>query len=330
MNLEELKYLSVGAQMRRIYEKLQLMADKVYSEIDLDFKSSWFPIYYTLLKSKRALTITELTESISYSRITVKNVARELGKAGFAKISPNPTDGRSKLIQLTERGRLIEDDLQSIWDIFQKQLESIFGNDKKGFLYKLSEINEKLNIEQLKKEILQEHYKYKVRNAEPDEFKEIGELMVEVYSVLKGFPKPEEQPQYYDLLRDVGQLTKNKNIELLVAISEQGEIGGAVVFFNDMKDYGSGGTATQEKNACGFRLLAVTQKTRCLGVGKLLTEYCLDKGRKSNCKNMVIHTTASMKLAWEMYERLGFKRAKDLDFMQANLPVYGFNLELRK
>ncbi len=328
MNLDKLEYLSIGSQMRRIYEKLQVMADKVYSDIDLNFKSSWFPIYYTLLKSSRALTITELTEGISYSRITVKNVARELGKAGLVRISANPTDNRSKLVQLTERGRLIESDLEAIWEVFQEKLESLFGNDGKEFLNRLSEINDKLNKQPLEKEILREHYNYTVRNAKPEEFKEIGELMVDVYAVLKGFPKPDEQPQYYGLLRKVGQLTKNKNIELLVAVSDQGNIGGAVVFFNDMKDYGSGGTATQEKNACGFRLLAVGPKSRGLGLGKLLTEYCLEKAKECGSKNMVIHTTNSMKIAWGMYERLGFKRAKDLDFMQDNLPVFGFRLKL--
>ncbi len=181
----------------------------------------------------------------------------------------------------------------------------------------------------MSKQVLKEYHSYSVRNAKPEEFKRIGELLVDVYSALKGFPDMKEQPQYYDMLRNVGQLTSNKNIELLAAVSKHGKIGGAVVFFNDMKDYGSGGTATQEKNACGFRLLGVDPKTRGLGIGKLLTEFCLEKGRKSNCETMVIHTTNAMKVAWSMYERLGFKRADDLDFMQGQLPVFGFRLNLK-
>jgi DNA-binding MarR family transcriptional regulator/GNAT superfamily N-acetyltransferase len=328
MNINQLGYLSIGSQLRRIYEKLQVEADKVYSKTNLEFKSSWFPIYYTLSKSSRALTVTEITDNISYSRITVKNVVRELVKVGFVEIKSNPTDSRSKLIQLTEKGKNIKNDLQSIWKLFQEKLESIFGENGDEFLTQLIEINEKLNAQSMEKDILKKHFNYTVRNAKSNEFKEVGELMVEVYSVLKGFPKPDEQPQYYDLLRNVGQLTENKNIELLTAVSDQGGVGGAVVYFKDMKDYGSGGTATQEKNACGFRLLAVAPKTRGLGVGKLLTEYCLQKGKNSSAENMIIHTTNSMKIAWGMYERLGFKRAKDLDFMQGDLPVFGFRLKL--
>jgi hypothetical protein len=43
---------------------------------------------------------------------------------------------------------------------------------------------------------------------------------------------------------------------------------------------------------------------------------------------MIIHTTMAMQTAWRMYESMGFKRSEDLDFMQGDLPVYGFRLTL--
>ncbi len=328
MNLEALGYLSVGSQMRRIYEKLQVEGDHIYANIDVEFKSSWFPIYHVLLHSKRALTVMEITEKISYSRITVKNVVREMENVKYLTIVSNPTDQRSKLIQLSRKGREIHAKLEIVWKLIQNELEILFGKKDDGFLLKLKEVNEKLNNQSMEKAVLKKYLNYSVRNAYEEEFPRVGELLVQVYSALNGFPKIEEQPEYYDMLRNVGALTKNPNIELLVAVSEQGHIGGAVVYFKDMKDYGSGGTATQEENACGFRLLGVDPETRGLGLGKLLTEFCIDKGRNSQSETMVIHTTNSMKLAWGMYERLGFKRAEDLDFMQGNLPVFGFRLKV--
>ncbi|PRX57401.1 GNAT family N-acetyltransferase [Flagellimonas meridianipacifica] len=175
----------------------------------------------------------------------------------------------------------------------------------------------------------EEHTKYKIRKARSEEFKVIGALLIDVYSNLSGFPKLEEQPEYYKMLKNVGALTKNPNIKIFVAVSEQNKIGGAVVYFHDMKDYGSGGTATKEKNACGFRLLGVDVSVRGLGLGKKLTEFCINKGKVDNCETMVIHSTQSMELAWGMYERLGFQSAPDLDFMQEDLPVYGFRLKLK-
>jgi GNAT superfamily N-acetyltransferase len=169
---------------------------------------------------------------------------------------------------------------------------------------------------------------YTVRNAKHGEFDEIGKLMVAVYSQLDGFPKESEQPSYYKMLADIGDLTIKPETELLVAVSKEGKIAGAVVYFSDMQYYGSGGTATKELNASGFRLLAVDPLTRGYGIGKLLVMECIRKARDQKLSQVIIHTTMAMQVAWKMYETLGFKRSEDLDFMQGNLPVFGFRLLL--
>src|SRR6266498_319103 len=114
-----------------------------------------------------------------------------------------------------------------------------------------------------------------VRNAMPGEFEEIGKLMVQAYSQLEGFPKESEQPNYYKMLANIGEFTNKPGTELLVAVSPDNKIAGGVVYFSNMKYYGSGGTATNEKNASGFRLLAVDPLTRGQGIGKLLTNECI-------------------------------------------------------
>ncbi len=167
-----------------------------------------------------------------------------------------------------------------------------------------------------------------VRNAMPGEFDPIGKLMVQVYSQLEGFPTELEQPAYYKMLSDIGSFTNKPGTELLVAVSPAGIIAGAVVFFSDMQYYGSGGTATREQNAAGFRLLAVDPLARGRGIGKLLTNECIRKAHTKKLHQMIIHTTMAMQTAWKMYEGLGFKRSGDLDFMQGDLPVYGFRLLL--
>jgi len=169
---------------------------------------------------------------------------------------------------------------------------------------------------------------YTIRNAEPSEFVEVGKLMVKVYSQLDGFPKEIEQPDYYKMLANIGNFTTKPKTELLVAVSSEGQTAGGVVYFNDMQYYGSGGTATKEKNASGFRLLAVDPSARGNGIGELLTNKCISKAREQENAQVIIHTTKAMQIAWKMYEKLGFKRSEDLDFTQGELPVFGFRLLL--
>jgi GNAT superfamily N-acetyltransferase len=169
---------------------------------------------------------------------------------------------------------------------------------------------------------------YTIRNADSSEFEEIGRLMVTVYSQLDGFPKETEQPDYFRALANVGVFTRKPDTALLVAVSEENKIAGALVYFDNMIDYGSGGTATKEKNASGFRLLAVDPSCRGRGVGRILAEECVRRARQKNHQQLIIHTTMAMRIAWRMYENMGFKRSADLDFKQGDFPVYGFRLSL--
>jgi GNAT superfamily N-acetyltransferase len=169
---------------------------------------------------------------------------------------------------------------------------------------------------------------YTIRNADPSEFNEIGQLMVSVYSQLDGFPKESEQPDYYQALANVGAFTHKPDTSLLVAVSEENNISGALVYFDDMTFYGSGGTATKEKNASGFRLLAVDPGARGRGIGRLLANECIRKAREKKHQYLIIHTTRAMQTAWQMYESMGFSRSADLDFRQGELTVFGFRLLL--
>lgn len=108
----------------------------------------------------------------------------------------------------------------------------------------------------------------------------------------------------------------------------ENKVVGAVVYFSDLKNYGSGGTISGIKNASGFRLLAVDPKERRKGIGKLLSKECINRAKKLNQNQLFIPSTESMKVAWGMYERLGFLRYNNIDFIQGELPVFGFKLDL--
>ena len=152
--------------------------------------------------------------------------------------------------------------------------------------------------------------------------------MVRVYASLDGFPAPHEQPRYYELLANIGQFTERPGARVLVAVTPQEELAGGVVYFGDMAQYGSGGIATNVKDASGIRLLAVDPRFRGSGVGKALTAECIRLARDAGHSQVILHTTAAMQTAWTMYEGMGFARAEELDFFQEGFPVYGFRLRL--
>lgn len=169
---------------------------------------------------------------------------------------------------------------------------------------------------------------YIIRPAKPEEFEEVGKVLVEAYQSLETFTSPEENPEYFKRLASIGKLTENPLTELLIATPDQQKIAGAVVFFGDMQYYGGGGIAYQERDAAGFRFLGIDPAERGKGISKYLIEECIQKARHLNKSQMIIHSTKAMMVAWKMYERMGFRRSADLDFTKGKVEVFGFRLDL--
>ena len=63
-----------------------------------------------------------------------------------------------------------------------------------------------------------------------------------------------------------------------------------------------------------FRLLAVDPSARGSGVGRHLTDVCIERARSAKAPVLGLHTTEPMMVARAMYERMGFERAPQYDF----------------
>lgn len=168
-----------------------------------------------------------------------------------------------------------------------------------------------------------------IRDLQPDEATVLGTLMVGVYGDLEGFPTAGQQPEYYRRLANIGDYAAQPGARVLVAVSRAGQLLGGVVYFGDMRQYGAGGAAVRVPNASGMRLLAVAPEARGRGVGKALTAACIELARQAGHGRVILHSTRAMQVAWDMYERMGFQRASGLDFLWGDLPVYGFDLDLK-
>lgn len=166
-----------------------------------------------------------------------------------------------------------------------------------------------------------------VRDLHPDESRALGQLMVDVYRSLPGFPSPDEQPRYYEMLANIGDFAQKPQAQVLVAVDDEGQVLGGVVYFGDIAQYGAA-LPLAMTDVSGVRLLAVHPSARGKGIGRQLMEVCIRLARESGHRRVVLHTTEAMRVAWDMYERMGFQRLPVLDFAQAMLPVFGFQLDL--
>ncbi len=161
-----------------------------------------------------------------------------------------------------------------------------------------------------------------IRPIRPEEYAPLGELTVAAYHSL---PTVMPHQQVYDeRLRDVADRAQTSHV--LVAVTPAGELLGGVTYVSGPNDPYSEELTEGE---AGMRMLAVDPARHGRGVGRALTEACIECARSDGRRRLVLHTGDWMPAAKHLYESLGFRRAPALDFSptpRVALLGYGLNL----
>lgn len=161
-----------------------------------------------------------------------------------------------------------------------------------------------------------------VRIAHPSEYEAIGEMTVAAYDALETNHSYAHQ-EYLPILRDVAG--RAKDAEILVAADTSGKVLGSVTL---VLDSNSSSAEWDDPNAAGFRMLAVALDAQGRGVGRLLTQHCIDRARAAGKRSLQIHSRDVMKAARLIYASMGFKRFPEIDFQVEEIKLEGFRLEL--
>lgn len=117
--------------------------------------------------------------------------------------------------------------------------------------------------------------------------------------------------------------------EAQIVAEEDGRVVGSVLLYpagSAMARPGGGSITLVEPEV---RLLAVAPAARGRGVGVTLMDECIRRARQSGAAALTLHTTDIMQAAMRLYERLGFRRAPELDIQAApGVTIKGYRLGL--
>ncbi len=129
MNLyQKLGFLVLGSRLRRLSEGFLSEINKAYQNEGIDFDASWFPVFY-LLSKNNSLSIKELSEQTEVSHPAASQLISNLKSKGFVTSAACTDDGRRKLVQLTENGRALLDQILPIWDAILLAMNDIAETD---------------------------------------------------------------------------------------------------------------------------------------------------------------------------------------------------------
>ncbi|MEM9142968.1 MAG: bifunctional helix-turn-helix transcriptional regulator/GNAT family N-acetyltransferase [Bacteroidota bacterium] len=290
--LNQLGYLAGASRFRRISEKLQKDGDKIYADAHIPFRASWFSVYYVLAKSNSPQTVLEISHQIGFSHITVKNILRELHRNEFVSITPNPDDKRSKLAELTPKGKELQDKLEPLWFSFSNTLKDLFSLGHPDMINIL---------DRLDREISSKPINERIRGPQGASVKIIDY-------------KPSLKERFYELagpwLLGVlnGELEEDDTFTLHHPDKAYLESGG-FLFYAKFKNEIVGCVALKrlDEDTFEFAKLFIDPNFRRLGIATKLIERCVSRCLENEAKELWLQTTMRMPQAHKLYYKLGFK-----------------------
>ncbi len=289
--LLKLGHLSGASRFRRISEKLYVDGDQIYKDAGIDFKASWFPVYFVLANSNAPLTITTISQLIGFTHITVKNVLRELSEAELIVIKANPDDKRSKIAGLSIKGLQLLEELEPIWAAFSMALQSIFHSAHPDFQNILNRVDREINSFPI-------HERVKNPRAEA--------VYIMDY-------RPQLKPDFYRLAGNWllgvigGKLEADDKFSLHHPDKAYLETGG-FVFFAQYREEIVGCVALKrlDDNSFEFAKLFIDPNYRSLGIGTKLIERCMSRCKENFAEELWLQSTMSMPPAHRLYYKIGF------------------------
>ncbi len=158
-----------------------------------------------------------------------------------------------------------------------------------------------------------------VREARPDELDRAGAVVLAAY-VADGLPESD----YRARLRDARGRAADPGSTVIVAVDD-GEVVGCVTWCPP----GSTAREISEPDEGEFRMLGVAPEAQGRGVGRLLVDDVLRRGREAGLRAMVLCSGDWMTAAHGLYPRLGFTRLPERDWEPVpGVRLLGYRLDL--
>lgn len=161
-----------------------------------------------------------------------------------------------------------------------------------------------------------------VRTALPAEYEPLGELVVAAY---RDLPGAVVEAGYETALRAVRLRAEEATVFVAVEAATS-RLLGCVTYV------GTSSSPWAEQLEVGegaIRMLAVAPDAQRRGVGEALTRACIDRARADGLRGLCLHSTPWMSAAHRLYERLGFHRVPERDWLpDPQVPLLTFVLPL--
>lgn len=107
---------AIGARLRRLSERIDGDAVRVYAAVGETFEQRWFGVL-NQLALQGPLSIGELAKIIGVTHVSISQTCRSLAEAGHVTFAADSGDKRRRAVRLTAKGRALTARLSPIWAV---------------------------------------------------------------------------------------------------------------------------------------------------------------------------------------------------------------------
>ena len=105
---------ALGARLRRLTERIDRDAGRIYAEAGVDFEQRWFGVLNQLVL-KGPLSVSDLAQVLGIAQASVSQTRQSLEGAGLIRWEKDARDGRRRTLHLTDKGQDLVAQLTPLW-----------------------------------------------------------------------------------------------------------------------------------------------------------------------------------------------------------------------
>lgn len=287
--------LALGSRLKRISHTLFEEVNSFYKNHHIDLDANCF-VLLNYITEFEPINLKQAELALQTSHADISQKTSKLVKTGFIKSQTDKSDGRSKLLTLTDKGHEAMQQIRPLWQAVDRTLASLIHPYEKEFFSAVKNLEKKLHsgdIAHLYKEQLKQTQNKTVQiipyeNKHKEVFKTLNtEWLEKHFSVEETDIKIFEDP--------INAIIKP----------------GGYIFMAEL-DNEIVGTCALYKTDDTFELckMGVDPRYRGFGIGKELIEAACNTAEQTGVDGIFLLTSKPLKSAQHLYEKLGFQEVE--------------------
>jgi ribosomal protein S18 acetylase RimI-like enzyme len=164
--------------------------------------------------------------------------------------------------------------------------------------------------------------KITIREASTQDFAVITSLSIRAYQEYSQALTPEH---WHTMQTGLSGIAKHAQQAKPLVAELEGKLIGSVVYYAP----GTSNSQIFQPEWASLRLLAVSPEHRGRGIGKLLSQKCINRAKTDKADVIGLHTSELMTKARRMYEKLGFRQDIELP-RRLGVRYWRYILDLRE